>query len=202
GILTEDFRENNIDENLLIKLAPAGFVHLYLLGDISYLAAVAEDLHFTDERIVNSIKSNIKFYDDQLSFANTLTNSKLLMDFLSRERKRKLDYLSTFDKDSEYARYSELNDSEERISNLLNSSSEEPWKSFLSETPIGKTAEGSIIKKLEYGYLIHLNEWNINGLLHNSNIHIGSDNLDLNTQITVHIDDCDPMRERITLSIR
>lgn len=201
-ILTEDFRENNIDENLLIKLAPAGFVHLYLLGDISYLAAVAEDLHFTDERIVNSIKSNIKFYDDQLSFANTLTNSKLLMDFLSRERKRKLDYLLTFDKDSEYARYSELNDSEERISNLLNSSSEEPWKSFLSETPIGKTAEGSIIKKLEYGYLIHLNEWNINGLLHNSNIHIGSDNLDLNTQITVHIDDCDPMRERITLSIR
>ena len=201
-ILTEDFRENDIDENMLIKLAPAGFVHLYLLSDISYLAAVAEDLHFTDEKVVNNIKSNIKYYDDQLSFANTLTNSKLLMDFLSGERQRKLDYLATFDTDSEYARYSELKDCEDRISTLLDSSSQEPWKSFLSETPIGKTATGHVIKKLEYGYLIHLDEWNINGLLHNSNIHIKLDKLGINTQITVHIDDCDPMRERITLSIR
>ncbi|AWX14725.1 RNA-binding protein [Mergibacter septicus] len=200
-ILTEDFRESDIDENMLIKLAPAGFVHLYLLSDISYLAAVAEDLHFTDERVVNNIKSNIRCYNDQLSFANTLTNSKLLMDFLSEERKRKLDYLATFEKDSEYDRYSELKDCEDRISNLLNSSSKEPWKSFLSKTPIGKTIMGKVVKKLEYGYLIYLDEWGVNGLLHNSNIHTDSNKLDINAKINVHIDDCDPMRERISLTI-
>ena len=42
-IVTEDFRTDGISEEDLVRLAPAGFVHLELLGNANYWGAIAED---------------------------------------------------------------------------------------------------------------------------------------------------------------
>ncbi|WP_318826206.1 hypothetical protein [Burkholderia thailandensis] len=45
-ILAEHLRIDSVTDDDLVRIGPAGFVHLDLVGNVSYLAAVAEDTFF------------------------------------------------------------------------------------------------------------------------------------------------------------
>lgn len=72
-ILTEDFRRDNISDQTLIKIAPAGYAHLNLMEEnITYISTIAEDTWFTNQNLVNLIKQ----YMSEKTISNDVDNNQ------------------------------------------------------------------------------------------------------------------------------
>ncbi|WHS33586.1 type I restriction endonuclease [Brucella sp. NM4] len=73
-VLTEDFKVDHLKEATLVKISPAGIVHLELLSGVDYWAAVAEDIYFDDyalaERIAGRMANAATHYNAVTGWQN------------------------------------------------------------------------------------------------------------------------------------
>ena len=84
-ILTEDLTVKGLSEADLVRLGPAGFVHLELVGNLSYLSAVAEDTYFSMLGVAERVAERIKTYDLQFGEEMMLANARELLQLLEGE---------------------------------------------------------------------------------------------------------------------
>lgn len=76
-MIAEHLRLLSVDDDDLVRLGPAGFVHLDLVGNISYLAAISEDTFFTDRLLeVHVISERIRIFNSHLRVETTLANAR------------------------------------------------------------------------------------------------------------------------------
>jgi len=77
---------SNIKENNLIKIAPAGIIHLELLLNLSYIATCAEDVWFEDQKTAHNISEKLTGVNGvgQFSISTVLHNASNLIDYLIR----------------------------------------------------------------------------------------------------------------------
>ncbi len=88
-IVTEDFRDEGLTEEDLIKLAPAGFVHLDLMSSVTYLAAIAEDTWFYTEPPARRVADRIQhipnhYMADNPSDQSSTTKDNRLMEEIAK----------------------------------------------------------------------------------------------------------------------
>jgi hypothetical protein len=123
-ILSEDLRTSSLAEDESIKLAPAGFVHLELLSNLNYLAAVAEDTWFAKSDTASVIAERIKTIADQFSETTVAHNARDLLSYLSAERDTRGTLTATMFEDGLYDRLTDLSDGLEALEEQGRSN---PW---------------------------------------------------------------------------
>jgi hypothetical protein len=84
-VVSEDFTISEITDDNLIKLAPAGFVHLDLLTNVSYLAALAEDTLYTEEKTAREIAERIKSLDVQYNQRTAYQNATDFYNYIKKQ---------------------------------------------------------------------------------------------------------------------
>ncbi|WP_223514757.1 type I restriction endonuclease [Pseudomonas sp. GL-R-26] len=84
-VVSEDFTISEIADDNLIKLAPAGFVHLDLLTNVSYLAALAEDTLYTEEKTAREITERIKSLDVQYNQRTAYQNATDFYNYIKKQ---------------------------------------------------------------------------------------------------------------------
>jgi len=77
-------QDNQIDEEDLISIAPAGFIHLDLLKNINYLSTISEDTFFRENQPAKKIADNItgKGKHRTGSKQEAISNSKVLINYM------------------------------------------------------------------------------------------------------------------------
>lgn len=201
-IVTEDFRTEGMEDESLIRLAPAGFVHLEILSNTNYLAAVAEDTFFYDEEQAERVVQRIKSLEQQFSVDVAIANARDVLKFLSEERTKQITSRRTIIEHSAHEQLTDLSEAADSIANFESSLTSPPWASIIARFPINSNVAGTVVNVKEYGVLVEI-EPGITGLIHSSRLPHGFQNLDhfsLGERVIVAILDVNGIRRRISMA--
>ena len=168
-IVSENFSVSNISDEDLVSLAPAGFVHLSILSDQYYLAAIAEEHWFdnqeTAQRVATRISDSKVHYED----STVLENCEELLDDLEKIQKREeTAYRAMFD-DNSFDRYTNLSQARSRLRRFEGQLTSSAWVGAHKRYPVGSKHEGFVRNTTNYGVFIEL-ESELAGLLHVSHL--------------------------------
>lgn len=197
-VLTEDLRVDQLNEADLVRLGPAGFVHLELLGNINYLAAVAEDTWFASAITAADIAARIKLLDTQYSDEVTMQNARDLLDMLGAEREIASVPSLSIVNNSSFAQLSDLTTAHEAIKRKGRSN---PWLIIEDRYPLGAIVPAVIVNVVAFGVFAEL-EPGFTGLIHISKLpkNFREDvNLSVAEQIQVKVLKIDTGKQRISL---
>jgi len=163
-IISESQEIHNLKKDDLITISIPGETHLELISNIDYLSACAEDVWYNKATIADEIMKNISGMGNysHLSIHNNIDHSNIL-----------LNYMSTY-----YETYFSVND------NYLNDESSNIVQNFKKiqdnilsfeerilperhkELQVGTIHRGSIVKVLEFGIIIDIDNCPKDGMVH------------------------------------
>ena len=86
GLLYSETQLNEANNNDLIKITIPGMLHLNMLGNVSYLAACAENVYFKTTNTVTQIANRLRF-ESYLSKLTMVLNAKDLLTYLEMYRR-------------------------------------------------------------------------------------------------------------------
>lgn len=178
-ILSEDFRTESLTDNDLVRLAPAGFVHLDLIGNVTYLAAAAEDTLFDDEGVALRIARRI-----------------------SQIRQVQIELTDTYMDTSAYKIFTNIDEADQAIARLQNNVISGPWIEASSKLLAGAEADGIIVNQKDYGIFVEITDFSVTGLIHKSRLPRNFETNEIflpGETIKVKIRDLDPIRQRMGL---
>jgi len=172
GCISAESQTADVSEDDLICISPAGFVHLDLVKNISYLSTVSEDVLFRENQIAKKIADNIsgqgKFNLD--SRQSAIANSKILADYLISYRERHFPRnisMLTDERNVKLYDFSALQD-------YVNQSAENDphFRTALQieqDYPIGSIFEAQINSIRDYGFFVEFGAYG-HGLIHKSQL--------------------------------
>ena len=176
-ILTESqIEEDKFDDEDLIALAPAGIVHLDLLGNLDYLSSCSEDIWYKTHSYAESIAERIsnKIGSGHHSISTSLENTSDLLNYLEIYKKNFFRIPDNFlinETTSDYLSISK--NTLRKASNKMSLKSD--LENLIKEYPPGKLIQGQIASIQPYGIFVDFGE-DAKGLIHISNM--GSSNVE------------------------
>lgn len=197
-IISEDFRLTGLTLDDLITIGPAGRTHIYLIGSIHYLAAVAEDTWFRDEALARSISDRVK--DNSLHFdARTVAgNAKAVVDFLHGETASALGYHDlVFSEDDSHDLIS-MSSAEHAVTRRQRELAG-AWAGVDERFKKGDIVKGKIVNIVKFGLFVRL-EQGVEGLMHISKFADNLDDYQQNDEIDVIINSVDVINRKIDLN--
>uniref|UniRef100_UPI0035C6ADA7 S1 RNA-binding domain-containing protein n=1 Tax=Serratia quinivorans TaxID=137545 RepID=UPI0035C6ADA7 len=167
---SEDFRVTGITDDDLLKLSSAGFVHLDMLSNISYLAAIAEDTHFSDEglarRISERMGSTSNLYNKQM----VSSNARDLVNYLESHRRNIASFSGNFIAGNDYEELSDIKPAINAVESFSGKLKDPVWVKFEEKYSVGDVIDGVIVNvHTQYGLFVEL-EPTIRGLIHKSKL--------------------------------
>lgn len=202
-ILSEDFRTENLTDDDLIALAPAGRVHLQICGDTYYLAAVAEDTWFKDEVVAQAICNRIRNNDKHYSLRTTWYNARACLKELERlQAEESRAYNAAFN-DSRFDILTNLASAKTEVEAFERSMIAGPWIGANERYPPNSTHQGNIVNCTKYGLFVEL-EAGVTGLLHRSSIMEKGHRLNayrVGMTVTVKVADIDHLDKKLSLHL-
>lgn len=202
-LLSEDFRIDQITDDDLIRIAPAGFVHLDLLSNITYLAALAEDTLFSDESLTRAIAGRISDLERHYDVNTTYENARDLVGYLERERERQAQLSGTFLSQSEFLELSDLSDMKNALESHILKNTPKDWLAAETEYPVGSEHSG-VIKNVDLRYGVFVLIGKLTGLVHVSkfsDFRRESERFRSGARIAVVIENVDVVRKKIALAL-
>ena len=203
-ILSEDFRTEELTDSDLVKLGPAGLVHVHLLSDVSYLAAVGEDTWFSSEAVARTIAARIRDPADHYEASTALYNAKDVVAVLDVARQAGIEAAGSFVAGSEFAEMTDLSAATTAITALERSLVQPAWATASSRFAVGTTHEGRIASLLPFGVLIEL-DVGVTGLAHSSSFpsgyHQPSTPLRRGNIVVVTVLDIRPVEAKMSLKL-
>ncbi|MBS0926261.1 RNA-binding protein, partial [Providencia sp. JGM181] len=202
---SERFTTDIIDENDLLKITSTGFVHLDMVSNINYLAAISEDTDYDSDTVAKEIASAMgekgSLYDKEI----VAKNAKLMMDYLSEWQDKHDSLASNILSDNEFSVLSDFNAAKEYVERFNETLKDPLWTEFESKNHVGDTIKG-IVKSVhdKYGVFVKLSEeGDITGLIYKAKCPDGyMGKYVKNQEITVRIDnDIDSVNKKVSLSI-
>lgn len=169
-LISEDFRDSSINDEDLLRLSSAGFVHLDMLSNISYLAAIAEDTLFSDESLARRISERMGSVQSQYNKEMVSSNAKELVRYLDSHRNNIASFSGEFISGEEYNRLTDISPAIEAVKQFTEKLRDPEWSDFELKYSSGDTIEG-IIQGLSprFGVFVNLSG-KITGLLHKSKL--------------------------------
>lgn len=202
GCIFCESKDNSVDEHDLISISPSGQIHLDLLRNVNYLAAVSEDVMFRENQIAKLIADNIS---GRGTFgigtrATTIQNAKILVDYLSDYEERFLLGPAKVIADGNTEKLVDLAPIKEYVDNLGNNDYQ--YRPF-SQYPVGLEIEGTVVGTPAYGYIVNFG-LDGSGLAHRDNFSRQlprSLQLELGTWVVVKILRYIPDKRRFALQL-
>lgn len=155
-IIAEHLRPDTVTDDELIRLSPAGFVHLESIGNVEYLAAVAEDTWFNDMQIAERIADRISRNDSHFDRQNTLNSAKDLYQYLEQMRSKTFPNASAYLEGSEYSQLTNLSAANKAILSMEAVQNRSSWVDAATKYPVGSSHEGVIVNVKKHGIYVEI----------------------------------------------
>jgi hypothetical protein len=200
-IMTEDFSNEIASDEVLIRLAPAGFVHLDLMSSATYLASVAEDTYFYKEQTAQTVADNIKNLQTHYDADIAVTNARAVTDFLIGERQKALAAVGALVDSASFEKLSDLTDSAFRIDKLEQALTSRPWAAAAERYKPNTQHVGRVVNVKNFGVFVEL-EPGITGLIGAKGLPLGFGRLGQfipNERLIVEIQNIYPMKRHMSL---
>jgi len=201
-IVTEDFRTDGISEEDLVRLAPAGFVHLELLGNANYWGAIAEDTWFADDQIAKRMAERIGDINRHYDQETVLYNARDVLAYLEEQRSREAASVGAVLDKSRFGEYTDLSLARTGIEKLQRSMTVGAWVDVFDRYPVGIVTKGKIVNSEPYGLFVEVHP-GVTGLLHSSKLprsYKTDERFSLGEEIAVKIITTDPPKRRMELA--
>jgi len=200
-IIAEDLRIEAISDEDLLRLAPAGFVHLDLLSYVEYLAAVSEDTWFSDAQLAERIAHRISESDVHFHLQNTINNARDLVEYLDQIRQNALPNPHVCLQNDDYNDLTDLSPAFIGIERLEATQSTNSWFDADRKYPVETEHIGTIVNLKHYGIFVEL-EPGLTGLIHKSklpNDFLSNDSFCIDEHVTVRIGRVDIVHQKMDL---
>lgn len=198
-IIAEHLRTDLLNRDDLVKLAPAGFVHLDLLGDPGYIAAISEDTWYNDENYAREVAQRIGERRLHYSEFTTYLNARLLHSYLNTQFVGMFPNPDAYLTNVDWQYMTDLAAIEEGIAHA---EGRDPWLTLDRRFHVGQVVKGTVRKINEHGAFVEL-EPKVTGRVGREQMYSDTAaNAAILPFITdVRIDDIDQFRRRIRLSL-
>lgn len=162
-IVSEDLTVESLADETLVRIAPAGMVHLDLVGNIDYLGAVAEDTYMPEHlarKVADRISDSHRHYTKRTFFANASD----LVGYLQEVRQKDTALTGLF---LDTNPFWELTDLDSAIAAVKSTDGEdsEPWKAMRTRYFSGAIVFGTVVNVTSDGAFVEL-EPGLTSLLH------------------------------------
>ncbi len=196
-ILTEDFRLSIAPETL-VKISPAGVVHLDLLIDANYWAAIAEDSSFEVESVAQSIAESIADAERQFSVTATVANASICLNYFRGRAGKLAEHISYLDSGAEKT-LSSLDEAVLSLEKLAEGTGIAPWLRAAEDLKVGSEHVVELARKQPYGFFIDFSE-KVSGLLLMKDVPFSiRDQLAEGMKVRIKINGVEPIARKIHL---
>lgn len=204
-LVSEDFRETGITDEDLLRLSSAGFVHLDMLSNISYLAALAEDTLFPTENIARRVSDRMGSGQNQYNKEMVSANAKELVDFLESQRKTIAGFSGEFIAGNDYSELTDIQPAIDAVKSFEEKIRDPEWAAFESKFQSGDILEGTVRNcDSRYGVFVNFTG-KITGLIHKSKLPEGFNRMNDYSRgrvLSVRIEnDFNAVEQKISLSL-
>lgn len=202
-IIAEDFRTEGLADDDLVKLGPAGHVHIHLMSNVHYLAAVAEDTWFDNEVIAKGIASRIKDQREHYHVRTVLYNAVDVMQYLHGVRSQKIVPVQNLVQLEKFSSLTDLASTLSAVGKFEKELVSGPWVGLPARHPVGSSVEGKVVAVKGFGVLVEI-EPNVTGLVHSSKLpsdYASDPRFSVGAIITVKINNVDQFERRLGLRL-
>lgn len=168
-VIAEHLRLDSVVDDDLVRLGPAGFVHLELVGNINYLAAISEDTFFTDRLQAERICTRIKNIDGHLQIKTAHSNADEIVNFLESVRYQLNPPNGTFMADNMIARITNFETAREAIDSIARSHAGDPWFDADKRIERGSKLPVTVVNAVEFGCFVEFDD-GLRGLIHKTKL--------------------------------
>lgn len=197
-VLAEHLRIDSVVDDDLVRIGPAGFVHLDLIGNVSYLAAVAEDTYFSDRLQAERIAGRIKDFNKHLHVKTTVENATEVVEYLEEVRRHLNPPHGSFLAEDQLALLTEIGDASAALLRVRKDLSWDPWFDADKNHPRGKLRQATVVNIVQFGCFVELQDGLI-GLVHSSKMN--GIIVDLGDRVEVEIIWVDSIQKKMSLSM-
>lgn len=168
-VIAEHLRLDSVDDEDLVRLGPAGFAHLELIGNIDYLAAVAEDTLFSDRLQAERVAGRIKNPQSHLHLKAVIGNAEDLVGFLESVQKLLNPDNGAFMASDLARSLSDISEAREALLRVSKSQSGDPWLGADRRLPRGSSHAVVVVNTTRAGYFVEFDD-GVVGLIHSSKL--------------------------------
>lgn len=175
-VIAEHLRLDSVGDDDLIRIGPAGFVHLDLVGNVSYLAAVAEDTYFIDRLQAERIVSRIRDAGTHLHIQTAVDNASEIVEYLQEARRLINPPNGSFLAEDRLSELTNISDATDALNRVKQNFSWDPWFDADKKLPRGSSHLATVVNLAAFGCFVELPD-GLHGLVHNSHmngIHVGT----------------------------
>jgi hypothetical protein len=164
-IIAEHLRLDSIENDDLVRLGPAGFVHLELVGNINYLAAVSEDTFFSDRMQAERVAQRMKNADSHLRVKSAIENAEEMVFYLESVRKALMPQNGSYMQNDLLEALVELTDAREALIRVAKSQSTDPWFDADKRLRRRSVHHVTVSNIVDFGYFVEFDDGLV-GLIH------------------------------------
>lgn len=168
-VIAEHLRLDSVDDDDLVRLGPAGFVHLELVGNINYLAAISEDMFFTDRIQAERVATRIRNIDRHLQVITAHSNAGEAVEFLETIRAQLNPPNGPFMQDSMLSKITNFDSAREAIAALAKSHAGDPWFDADKRIERGTRLSVTVVNVVEFGCFVEFDD-GLRGLIHKTKL--------------------------------
>jgi len=168
-VIAEHLRVDSISDADLIRLGPAGFVHLDLVGNVNYLAAVAEDTFFSDRLQAERVANRMKNLGSHLQLRTVADNADELVTYMEEMALAVTPPNGSFIEGDTVVNLTDLTDARETLNRIAKSHAGDPWFGADRRLPRSSKHYGTVTNVVDYGCFVESDEGLV-GLVHKSNL--------------------------------
>ncbi|HEI7946790.1 TPA: S1 RNA-binding domain-containing protein [Morganella morganii] len=202
---SERYTDDIVDENELLKITSAGFVHLDMIQNINYLAAIAEDTNYDTREIAKNIADALGENNTQYNKDVAARNAKILVDYLSEWQEKYISFSGNYLSDSKFSELSEFDLAKKCVEDFTQKIKKPHWAKYEEEHEVGDVVDGWVRNIHDsYGIFVNLSEHEkITGLIYLTKCPDDFRNkYKIGDKIKVRIDsEIDSVNERVPLSL-
>lgn len=197
-VIAEHLRLESVEDEDLIRLGPAGFVHLDLIGNVSYLAALAEDTYFFDRLQAERVGERIRDAGKHLHLQTTVDNATEVVEYLEELRAKVLPPNGSFLADNMLSMLTDIEDATAALNRVKRNLSWDPWFDARKRMPRGSVLSGVVVNVREFGCFVELPD-GLHGLVHISKM--GGHDVGLGDRVEVNVIWIDAVQKKIALAL-
>lgn len=197
-VIAEHLRTDSVEDDDLVRLGPAGFAHLELVGNLSYLAAIAEDTNFSDRFQAERVAQRMRNFESHLHLKTALDNGTDLVEFLSSVQKHLVPPNGSYLQDDTLGHLTDITEVREALIRVAKAQSHDPW--FDADKRIRRQSRqnGTITNVVDFGCFVELDDGLV-GLLHKKNM--AGKSLDFGDRVEVEVLWVDVVQRRMSLKL-
>ncbi|SEO93866.1 Type I restriction enzyme R protein N terminus (HSDR_N) [Luteibacter sp. UNC138MFCol5.1] len=167
-VIAEHLRTDSVVDEDLVRLGPAGYVHLDLVGNVNYLAAIAEDTFFDDRIQAERVVKRIKDMGSHLHLKTAVENATEVVDYLDAVLTRANKPHESIMRDSLLSDLTGFASAREALQRVVKTQASDPWFRADKDLPRGSLHNVTVVNKTQHGHFVEF-QTGLVGLVHKSN---------------------------------